>query len=102
MITGGNKIFGVSGAVPVYTPRHAATVNEAAKERGAVSRFDSIMLSERQGNYAMQLTGKLTQEVRSSVTPGKLSSLREQIASGQYQPDPMSIARRMLLLPEDA
>jgi len=101
MITGGNKIYGVPGAVPVYTPRHTYAANET-KERGAASRFDSIMLSERQDGFAMQLTGRLTQEVRSSVTPGRLSSLREQIASGQYQPDPMSIARRMLLLPEDA
>ncbi len=101
MITGGNKIFGVSGAVPVYTPRHTVAANET-KERSVSPRFDSIMLSERQNSYAMQLTGRLTQEVRSSVTPGRLSSLREQIASGQYQPDPVSIARRMLLLPEDA
>ncbi len=101
MITGGNKITGVTGAAPIYSARVPAS--KAERARGVQARFDSITLSgERQGSFAMQLTGELTQEVRASVTPGRLSSLSRQIAAGEYQPDPVSIARRMLLLPEDA
>lgn len=103
MITGGSKITGLTGAAPIYSARTSASKTERTRGASAAARFDSITLSgERQGSFAMQLTGELTQEVRASVTPGRLSSLSQQIASGEYQPDPMSIARRMLLLPEDA
>lgn len=101
MITGGSKISGISGPVQVYTtPRAKGT--KGVRTQNTQGRFDSVTLSgEGRPSFAAQLTGRLSQEVRSCATPGRLTSLREQVASGEYQPDPMSIARRMLLLPED-
>jgi len=100
MITGGNKISGVSGPVQLYTPR--AKGNKSVRAQGSSGRFDSVTLSEEsRGSFAAQLTGRLSQEVRARTTPGRLNSLKEQVEAGEYQPDPLSIARRMLLLPED-
>jgi len=99
MITGGNKISGVSGPVQLY-PQRAKTAR-SARAQGNKGRFDSVTLSGERGSFAAQLTGRLSQEVRACTTPGRITSLKEQVATGEYQPDPVSIARRMLLLPED-
>ena len=48
----------------------------------------------------MDLVSRLSQEVRTSTTTGDIAKLRQQVSSGQYTPDPMSIAARMLFLGE--
>lgn len=100
MLTGGNTISGISNSVQIYSTRRASSVAQAQERGGASARFDSITLSGTT-SFASSLIGRISQEVRASVTPGRLSALSEQIASGEYKPDAMSIARRMLLLPEE-
>ena len=66
-------------------------------------RFDSVTLSNENGRtqkIEMDLRGKLTQEVRTATPTAMIAALREQVASGAYQPDPMAIARKMLLMGE--
>ncbi len=100
MIAGGNKISGVTSPIQYYNTRARAAKPE--QPRSEVARYDSITLSEgRPSGFAARLTSRLTQEVRASATPGRLSVLSEQVASGQYKPDAMSIAKRMLLLAEE-
>ena len=48
----------------------------------------------------MELVGRMTQEVRAATTTGDIASLRQQVSAGQYQPDPMSMAARILFLGE--
>ena len=48
----------------------------------------------------MGLVSRMSQEVRTATTTGDIAALRQQVASGQYIPDPMSIAARMLFLGE--
>ncbi len=101
-ISFGSKIPAVSGAVQ---SRPARTASVPGRQENAARRFDSITIgSARTGNssYAMALKSRLTQEVRTSATPGRLSALRQQVQDGTYQPDPTSIARRMLLMAEEA
>lgn len=50
----------------------------------------------------MALVGRLTQEIRAVNTTGDIAALRAQVANGSYTPDPVAIARRMLLLGENA
>ena len=50
----------------------------------------------------MDLVGRLTQEVRTTTTTGDIRALRQQVASGQYEPNAAAIAARMLFLGEDA
>lgn len=99
MITGGSKISGVSGPVQLYSPRTKAS--KSSRAHGTAGRFDSVTLSGERGSFAAQLTGRLSQEVRACTTPGRITCLKEQVEAGEYQPDPVSIARRMLLMPED-
>ena len=48
----------------------------------------------------MALVSRLSQEVRTATTTGDISALRQQVATGQYTPDPASIAARILFLGE--
>ncbi len=101
-ISFGSNIPAVTGAAP-SRPTKTAQVS-GRQEENAARRFDSITIgSARTGNssYAMALKSRLTQEVRASTTPGRLSALRQQVQDGTYQPDPTSIARRMLLMVEE-
>lgn len=97
-----NGIPAVSGAVQ---PRSSRGTSASARQENAVRRFDSVTIGGiRPGNstFAMALKSRLTQEVRSGTTPGRLSALRQQVQDGTYQPDPAAIARRMLLIAEEA
>ncbi|MBR2131742.1 MAG: flagellar biosynthesis anti-sigma factor FlgM [Oscillospiraceae bacterium] len=65
--------------------------------------FDSVTLSAAspQKNSFYHLVGRLSQEVRAATTTGDIRTLRQQVSSGQYQPDISAIAARMLFLGED-
>lgn len=65
-------------------------------------RFDSISIGSGRGSIELELRGKLSQEVRTATSSGLVSALREQIASGAYEPDAGAIAQRILLMGEGA
>lgn len=48
--------------------------------------------------FHMGLVSRVSQEVRTATTTGDIAALRQQVASGEYTPDPMAIAARILLL----
>lgn len=66
------------------------------------SNYDSVTLSTptQDSRFHMDLVSRLSQEVRTATTTGDIAALRQQVADGQYTPDPMSIAARILLLGE--
>lgn len=74
----------------------------ASKPAGAAEKFDQVTLSAHEGEdpVKMELQSKLSQEVRTATTTGTLSALRQEVQSGQYQVDPNSIAKKLLLLGE--
>ena len=49
----------------------------------------------------MNLVSRLSQEVRTATTTADIRELRQQVASGTYQPDPAAIAKRMLFAMEE-
>ncbi len=101
-IQGSNSISSIAGSIQVHRPRLSSA---AAGQRDRVTqRFDSVSIGEAAGrnSFQMALQSRLTQEVRASVTPGRLSALSQEIENGTYEPDAMSIARRMMLLTEEA
>ena len=66
-----------------------------------INNYDSVTLSASgQDNRFMGLVSKLSQEVRTATTTGDIAALRQQVASGEYTPDPMAIAARILFLGE--
>ncbi len=97
----GGGLNAVSGALQA---RGSRTTAASGRRENAVRRFDSVSIGGASGNnsFALALKSRLTQEVRASTTPGRLSALREQVQGGAYQPDPTSIARHMLLMVEEA
>ncbi len=93
----GTNIAAVSAAGAQYAP-HTVTKNAS---HGANARFDSVTITPREGSdsaFAMSLKSRLAQQVRSATTSGMVASLREQVQSGAYQPDPAAIAREILLM----
>ena len=102
MIPGGANINPAAAVARTYQPQSFPPAQSAAREEpreDLARRFDSVTISgSGAGNMGMELTSRLTQEVRTATSTDRIASLREQILSGEYRPDPMEIARRMLLM----
>ena len=100
IIPGGAKIPGTSGLARGYKTQ---TYSAPQAARGEFARrFDSVTISgagaDAGGSYALELKGRLTQEVRTATSSDMVAALREQVQNGAYQPDPREIARKMLLM----
>ena len=78
-------------------PRTAGTKRAKAAE----SSFDQITLSAATDRNAFrQMVSDLAYQVRTHNTTGKIQQLRRQVSAGEYRPDAMETAARMLLLGE--
>ena len=67
-------------------------------------RYDQIQFSSHLDETVRRVketVGRLSQEIRAQVTTQDVERLRQQVASGAYQPSSREIAARMLLLRED-
>jgi hypothetical protein len=63
--------------------------------------FDQITLSAATDRNAFrQMVSDLAYQVRTHNTTGKIQQLRRQVSAGEYRPDAMETAARMLLLGE--
>lgn len=75
--------------------------------RGRVARgvnHDSISISppsNKEKRFCLELVSCLSREARTAVSTGDILALREEVASGQYTPDPARIAANMLFLGEN-
>ena len=49
----------------------------------------------------MEMVSRLSREVRTANTTGDIQELRQKVAAGEYHPDPMAIAGRMLFMVEE-
>ena len=66
--------------------------------------YDSAAFSPRpagKSGFQMELVSRLSHEVRTATTTGDIQELRRAVSAGEYAPDPMAIAGRMMLLTED-
>ena len=104
VIAGGANISPAAPVARTYQPQTFAPA-PAAKEKEETAdlsrRFDSVTISENgTGSLENDLKSRLTQEARTVTSTERIASLRDQIRSGEYRPDPMAIARKMLLLGE--
>lgn len=98
---------GPKGVSPVgLSKTYYAKTKQGAAGKTSVSHgnYDSATFSHPvEGEQALQmsLVSRLSHEVRTTTTTGDIQELRRQVASGQYRPDPMAMAGRMLFLVED-
>ena len=92
----------ISSIAPPKVYRTKAGRDGRAQTTVGANNYDSFTLSTSgQDSQFWGLVSRLSQEVRTATTTGDISALRSQVASGQYTPDPMSIAARMLFLGEE-
>ena len=81
------------GITPVSRPKTYYT----SKKRGA-----SAPAQGRSGfQMQMEVVSRLAREVRTATTTGDIQDLRQAVSSGEYAPDPMAIAARMLFVAEE-
>ena len=68
---------------------------------GGEGSFDQITLSApADRNTFRRMVSDLAYQVRTHNTTGKIQELRRQVSAGEYRPDAMETAARMLLLGE--
>ena len=94
-----SSIFSTGGVSPRQTVSRTA-----GDTRTTGVKYDQLLLSKRpQGEEkrVRELVGQISCQVRMRHTTGELSSLREQVQNGTYQPDAAEVAARMLLVREE-
>lgn len=80
---------------------YANIKRDAGSKPSVGQHYDSVTFSstpEGESAFRLSLAGQLSQEVRTATTTGDVQKLRQAVASGEYKPDPMSIAGKMLFL----
>ena len=93
----------ISPIAPAKVYRAKTERESRAQSVSGNNNYDSVTLStpSQDSRFHMGLVSRLSQEVRTATTTGNIAALRQQVASGQYTPDPMAIAARILFLGED-
>lgn len=92
------------------SPVCRATVYYPAQKRGGIARpsaepncdsatFSSLVAGRSAAQ--MDMVSRISREVRTATTTGDIQELRREVSAGEYTPDPMAIAGRMLFLVED-
>ncbi len=96
----------ISALAPAQVYRTAKGQENRVRAAGEVhNKYDSVSFSapaSGEDKFRMALVGRLTQEVRAVHTTGDIAALRAQVSAGSYTPDPMAIAKRMMLVGEEA
>lgn len=65
--------------------------------------YDSVTISSTptgDSRFQRDIVSRLSKEIRTTTTTGDIQSLRQEVTSGRYTVDPMSIAARILFLGE--
>ena len=81
-------------------PQGAKSARSAEKSREAGGAFDQVDISKEssgESGFRKELAARLVRDVRASASIGGVQQVREQLHSGAYQLDPISIAKAMLL-----
>ena len=79
-------------------PYHGSTTSTSVSPSYDSSSFSSVM--DAASRSQRDAVSRISNEVRTATTTGRIQELRQAVSSGNYQPDPAEIAKRMLLLAE--
>ena len=91
--SGGIKPFSVSKTY-YSKSNYISTANTTASPVYDSSSFSTV--SDSNSRFQMEMVSRLSQEVRTTTTTGRIQELRQAVASGEYRPDPAEIAKRLL------
>lgn len=97
--TGSGPITSV-GRTKAYYPaqKRGAVVQPAAGHNYDFAEFSAPAGRK---SFQMEMVSRLSREVRTANTTGDIQELRREVSAGEYRPDPMAIAGRMLFLVEE-
>lgn len=102
MLTSSTSSGGISPIRPTKVYFTKNTEREVPVQSSPVRQYDSVTLSSANGEKQFrEVLARLSQEARTATTTGDIQALRRQVQSGEYHPDPMAIAARMLFLGEE-
>ena len=93
----------ISSIIPAKVYRAGTEREPRVQTPAGHNNYDSVTLSSvstEESRFHMAMVGRLSQSVRTATTTGDIHALRQQVAAGQYTPDPASIAARILFLGE--
>ena len=79
-------------------PCHGSTTNHIAAPSYDSSSFHTV--TDAESRFQLEAVSRISNDVRTATTTGRIQELRQAVSSGNYQPDPAEIAKRMLLLAE--
>ena len=97
--TGSGAISSISRTKAYYPAQKRGTTTQPVSGHN----YDSADFSAPAGrkNFQMEMVSRLSREVRTANTTGDIQELRRKVSAGEYRPDPMAIAGRMLFLVEE-
>ena len=97
--TGSGPISPVGRTKTYYSAKKREALPQSVSEHNYDSADFSVSAARR--SFQMEVVSRLSQEVRTVNTTGDIQDLRREVSAGEYIPDPMAIAGRMLLLAEE-
>ena len=97
--TGSGPISSIGRTKPYYPAQKWGTAAQPVPGHN----YDSADFSAPAGrkSFQMEMVSRLSREVRTANTTGDIQELRREVSAGEYRPDPMAIAGRMLLMVEE-
>ena len=94
-----------TGAAPVGRPQMPSHLpHQTVAPKADAGRYDQIQLSrqpEGEARQVLELTGRISQQIRASHTAGQIASLSDQVRQGTYQLNADRIAANLLLMPRE-
>ena len=87
-------------AFSAVSPYHTSAVHGSDVPAGAHPNYDSSSFStvtDSHDRFQLELVSRLSREVRTATTTGRIQELHRAVSSGEYHPDPAAIARCIML-----
>lgn len=97
--SGSGPISSIGRPKTYYTSRRRGAA--AQPQAGPVYDCANFTAPAGKSGFQMELVSRLSREVRTATTTRDIQELRQAVSAGEYTPDPMAIAGRMLFLAED-
>lgn len=94
------QIYDILHSAPVAKPYKAPSAHGAVSAvHEDASNFDSVSISHQEegmSRFRKELVSRISSDIRTCTTTGRIQDLRQAVASGSYHPDPAKIAKCML------
>ena len=97
--SGGINLYSISKSRYSTLSHGSTTTNTTVNPCYDSSSFSTAPSST--SRFQMDMVSRISQEVRTSTTTGRVQELRQAVSSHTYQPDAAEIAKRLLFLAEE-